>query len=394
MKALLFLMVTATVANAALIAHVATDRGVIDVELQHAKAPQTVANFITLAQGTRSRVDPKSGAVTSAPLYTGEKFFRVVNDPGFKVIQTGSGTGTNVGSPGFTFRDEFDPTLTHVPYVLSMANGGPNTNGSQIYFTGNTAIPSLDNSYTVFGLVSAPASRAVIDAILVAGANATTITGITFDRTDPAAVAFDEQAQGLPVVSAVAGSLAVVPQASVTFNLNSPLAPGSQLRSFRSTDLATWTESAPAFIGNQSPPLASSVIDDGKLSKAFYRLSGIRYPDDQTISSLGSATFVAGLSGTTITYSFNATGTGGTVTATNPGGPPDTGPFTLLARTTGPYKSVLTIDNGTAVSPRYLRYTAHSDDFPAGQSSGRLAVEYLNFIFWQLIASGTHTLAP
>ena len=393
-KAPLFLLLaSASLAKAALIAHVATDRGVIDVELQHAQAPQTVANFITLSQGTRSRVDPKSGNVTTAPLFVGEKFFRVVNDTGFKVIQTGSGSGTNIGGPGYTFRDEFDPTLTHVPYVLSMANGGINTNGSQIYFTGNAATPSLDNNYTVFGLVTATASRAVIDAIIAAGANATTITGITFERTDPAAVAFNELAQGLPVVSELEGTISVLPQTSVTFTPKSPLAPGTQLKSFRSSNLSTWSDSSSSFVGNQSPPLVSSVIDSGTLPKAFYRLSSIRYPDDTTLSHFGSATFVVTLAGTTITYDLNPAGNGGTVTATNPSPqPPDTGPFVVLARTVSPYEVVLTIDNGTAVSPQFLRYAAHSDDFAPGQSSGRLVVEFFNGLFWQFGTTGTHTL--
>lgn len=390
---LVLLLASAALADAALIANVVTDRGTIMVDLQHAKAPQAVANFITLAQGTRSRVDPMSGAVTTAPLYIGEKFFRVINDTSFKIAQTGSGTGTNSGGPGFTFRDEFDPTLTHVPYVLSMANGGPNTNGSQIFFTGNATIPGLNNVHTVFGLVTDAPSRAVIDAIHAAGNNGTTITGITFQRTDPAAVAFNEHAQGLPVVSALEGTISVVPQTSVTFTPKSPLPPGTQLRSFRSSNLSTWASSTTSFVGNQSPPLASSVIDNGTLPRAFYRLSSIRYPDDTTLSALGSATFVATLPTTTITYDFNPAGNGGTVTATNSGAPDDTDAFLLLAQTVSPYRSVLTIDNGTAVDPRYIRFTAHSDVFSPSQSAGRVSLEFFNGFFWQALISGTHTLA-
>ena len=177
--------------QAELLAHFQTSLGNVVVELQHQKAPQAVANFITMAEATRTRIHPITGAVIRSPLYIGEKFFRVVNDANFKIAQTGSGTGTNSGGPGFTFRDEFDPTLTHVPYVLSMANSGPNTNGSQIFFTGNSSPHHLDNVHTIFGLIPDPASRTVIDAIIAAGSGGSTITGLTFSRTDAAAVAFN-----------------------------------------------------------------------------------------------------------------------------------------------------------------------------------------------------------
>lgn len=393
-KALLFLLIApAAATHAALIAHVATDRGTIVVELQHESAPQAVANFMTLAQGSRNRVDPRTGAVTNAPLYIGEKFFRTANSASFKFAQTGSGTGTNAGGTGFTFRDEFTTAVRHTGYTLSSANAGPNTNGGQIFFTGNVTIPQYDDVHSIIGLVPSPASRAVVDAIINAGDNATTITAITFERSDPAAVAFDEHAQGLPSVSAVEGSISVIPGTSVNFTPKSPLSPGNQLRAFRSANLSTWTELSPRFVGNQSQPLASSVIDNASLPKAFYRLSSISYPDDLTRSSTASATFVAELPGITLTYRFDASGSAGNVTASVPGNPDETGPFILTTKSVSPYKVVLTTDNGTTVNPRHLRYTAHSDDFPPGQSSGRLGVEYLNFIFWQALTAGTHTLS-
>ena len=138
-KSFILLIAAACPLHAALLAHFQTTQGAVTAELQYTKAPQAVANFITLSQGTRKRLNVATGVVTNAPFYIGEKFFRVINDSTFKIAQTGSGNGTNAGGgPGYTFRDEFDPTLTHVPYVLSMANSGPNSNGSQIFFTGNT----------------------------------------------------------------------------------------------------------------------------------------------------------------------------------------------------------------------------------------------------------------
>lgn len=402
MKALLFfLLASASVANAALIAHVATDRGAIDVELQHAKAPQAVANFITLAQGTRIRVDPKSGAVTSAPLYTGEKFFRVVNDPGFKVIQTGSGTGTNVGSPGFTFRDEFDPTLTHVPYVLSMANGGPNTNGSQIYFTGNTAIPSLDNSYTVFGLVTAPASRAVIDAILVAGANATTITGITFDRTDPAAVAFDEHAQNLPTVTRPGGFLTVTRNVDSTWNLNPLVSTGAVFRAFRSTSLqGGWSELPAARqhvgIGKApvTPVLFSAPLDTASEARAFYHLSVASHPDSVAPSYLISRTVHFTIGGDTFDYLFNAAGTGGTATYDSATAAPASFPFTILSFNSAAHDVGFIADHGTGVPlARYFQVKVGCDSATSSLISGRHSTSYFHSFFgWQPAGSGAATI--
>ena len=391
---LILLLLSVVPSNGALLAHVQTTRGTISVELQHASAPQAVANFMTLALGSRSRIHPLTGAVTNAPLYIGEKFFRTANSSSFKFAQTGSGSGTNAGSSGFTFRDEFIPSIRHTGYTLSSANAGPNTNGGQIFFTGNVVIPQYDDVHSIIGLIPDPVSRGVIDAVIGAGDNATTITGITFERTDPAATAFNENAQGLPVVSALEGSISLIPKTSVTFTPKSPLVAVSQLRAFRSTNLSTWAEITPSFVGNQSAPLASSVIDNATLPKAFYRLSGIRYPDDETISSLASATFVASLPGIILTYQFDASGNGGTVTAATPGQPDASGPFTLTARSASPYKLVLTTDNGTTVNPRNLRYTVHSDDFLPGQSTGRVSVQYLNFIFWQNLTSGTYTLSP
>ena len=112
-----------------------TTKGTIVIELYHDHAPKTVANFIKLAtQG----------------FYNGIIFHRVI--PGF-MIQTGDPTGTGRGGPGYSFDDEFSPTLHHyAPGVVSMANAGPNTNGSQFFIT-VAATPWLDGHHTIFGRV-------------------------------------------------------------------------------------------------------------------------------------------------------------------------------------------------------------------------------------------------
>ena len=127
-----------------------TTEGTFTVQLFHEKAPKTVENFVGLAEGTREWKDPQSGAPQKRPLYDGVVFHRVID--GF-MIQGGDPLGTGTGGPGYRFADEFHPDLRHERAgILSMANAGPNTNGSQFFITlGPT--PHLDNRHSVFGEV-------------------------------------------------------------------------------------------------------------------------------------------------------------------------------------------------------------------------------------------------
>lgn len=126
-------------------AEIITSKGVMLAKLAEDKAPITVANFVSLAEGTNTMVDSK---YKKKKLYNGTIFHRVMD--GF-MIQGGDPIGTGEGNPGYKFRGEFHPDLKHdKPGILSMANSGPNTNGSQFFIT-EIPKPHLDNNYNVFG---------------------------------------------------------------------------------------------------------------------------------------------------------------------------------------------------------------------------------------------------
>jgi len=127
-----------------------TNMGVIVIRLFEDKAPKTVENFVGLATGTKEWTDPRTGQKVKQPLYNGTIFHRVI--PGF-MIQGGDPLGRGTGGPGYRFADEFHPDLRHNKAgILSMANAGPNTNGSQFFIT-LAPTPHLDNRHSVFGEV-------------------------------------------------------------------------------------------------------------------------------------------------------------------------------------------------------------------------------------------------
>lgn len=142
-----------------------TSLGDIVIDLFPNHAPKTVRNFTGLAKGEIEFTDPRTRSKSTRPFYDGLIFHRVI--PGF-MIQGGCPLGTGTGGPGFQFADEFHPELSFDrPYLLAMANAGPNTNGSQFFIT---VAPTawLNFKHTIFGEVADGPSRAVVDAIAAA----------------------------------------------------------------------------------------------------------------------------------------------------------------------------------------------------------------------------------
>ena len=129
-------------------AHFTTSEGNFTARLFDAETPNTVANFAGLAEGTKEWTDPRSGKKVKQPYYDGTIFHRVIDS---FMIQGGDPLGQGTGGPGYKFRDEFHPDLRHDrPGLLSMANSGPNTNGSQFFIT-EVPTPWLDNRHAIFG---------------------------------------------------------------------------------------------------------------------------------------------------------------------------------------------------------------------------------------------------
>lgn len=133
-----------------LYAKFSTSAGDFTVKLFEKDTPKTVANFVGLADGSKEWTDPATRTKVKKPFYDGLIFHRVIAD---FMIQGGCPMGNGMGDPGYKFEDEFAPHLRHSKAgILSMANAGPNTNGSQFFIT-LVPTPWLDNRHTVFGEV-------------------------------------------------------------------------------------------------------------------------------------------------------------------------------------------------------------------------------------------------
>ena len=165
--------------NDGIFAEIETTKGKILLKLEYQKTPVTVANFISLAEGTNNFVTDSK--LKGKPFYNGLKFHRVIKD---FMIQGGDPLGNGSGNPGYKFKDEFTDLVHDKAGILSMANSGPSTNGSQFFIT-HKDTPWLNGKHTIFGRVIN--GMEVVNAIV----QDDIINKITITRKGAAAKAFD-----------------------------------------------------------------------------------------------------------------------------------------------------------------------------------------------------------
>jgi peptidyl-prolyl cis-trans isomerase A (cyclophilin A) len=301
--------------HAQVYADISTNNGTFTVRLNHTQTPQTVANFVSLAEGTRSFVDSRDGSVRKGPFYQGIKIHRTENSAGFKILQAGSIKGDGSDGPGFEIRDEIVSGLTHQPYVISMAHSGPNTNGSQFFVTGSTAIASLDGLHTVFGDIPDSGSRAVVDTIISAGANNTTIQSVIIRRVGSAAESFNPLAQGLPEVLPCKGNLVVAANGAIAWNVSQPSSglPASCIYSLHgSQNLQNWSYYGRLYRGQDSTSAVTSInLGNATLPKLFFQMSQVNYFPAYAPTELNNRVCLIALSTGILEFQINSAGNGG-----------------------------------------------------------------------------------
>ncbi len=301
-------------------ADVSTTQGDFTCSLDFVRAPRTVANFLTLAAGTRTWLELTKGEAAQRPFYNGLTFHRVVS--GF-VIQGGSPKGDGTDGPGYTFRDEFNVALRHSRAgILSMANSGPHSNGSQFFIT-LAATPSLDDVHSVFGEVTS--GLAVVSAIgtVSVDANSRPMTpvvmqSVTIRRVGMAANAFEASGQGLP---AVGGAGPRLMRNGTAWALQFPRALYSEYTLYDSANLASWSRQRLGLYVT-SPPVGNQDVTASATGQGahYYRVAQVAYPGPvyTPMALSGMTVDVSFTGGGSLTLNINALG-GGTSNYNNGG---------------------------------------------------------------------------
>lgn len=246
-------------AQEGLYAQFSTTLGEFWCRLEFEKAPRTVANFVGLAEGTRPWLDFQRPALRRQPFYDGVRFHRVIR--GF-MNQAGSRNGLGNDGPGYQFADEFHPALRHDrPGILSMANAGPHSNGSQFFLTVEPT-PWLDDRHTVFGEVATGFEVVALINQRAGSASGTpqeavTIERVRIHRRGAAAAAFAPEAvtPPLPAWEAVPSALTLTPEQLL---LSYPARAKQVYYVFFGPDLVRWQ--VQAFPGSVKPPLDATAL--------------------------------------------------------------------------------------------------------------------------------------
>jgi cyclophilin family peptidyl-prolyl cis-trans isomerase len=257
-----------------------TTMGDICFELYYTNAPQTVANFVSLAEGSRPWIDPRTTFISNEPYYNGIIFHRVVD--GF-MIQAGSPKKDGKDGPGYTFEDEFDPALRHNrPGIVSMANSGFDSNGGQFFITVG-ATPLLDDVHSVFGAVVE--GMHIVSNIAAVATNSVsrplvdiTITNAFITRNGFDAQQFEFAGRGLPEVLPL-------PMAISSDNgtkLSAGTAASSYQYVYSSTNLNDWSEAISQY---WSEPSGNWVLTASGETREFFRANRVSYTPNTNMTA-------------------------------------------------------------------------------------------------------------
>lgn len=297
-----------------------TSMGSFTCRLDYVLAPKACANFIGLATGQHAWLDLPSGVTKATPFYNGTTFHRVI--AGF-MNQGGSRNAMGTDGPGYTFVDEFSPALRHDGFgVLSMANSGPDSNGSQ-YFITVSAQPQLDDVHSVFGRLYGGSNVVYAINHVATDANDKPLTNVTVNsvlirRIGTEASSFDITAQGLALVTNLNCSLS---RAGTNVSVSFSNRLHADNRFYSSTNLMNWTGSS---LGIEvAAGFSNSVARSASLPGEFYRMAQVQYPPSLFVPpTVFGRTIALNLpsGGGTVTITFDHAGGGSyTWTAGNPG---------------------------------------------------------------------------
>jgi cyclophilin family peptidyl-prolyl cis-trans isomerase len=251
-----------------------TSMGSYTCRLEYAYAPKAVANFIGLATGQRAWLDLPAGVVRTNPFYNGTTFHRVI--AGF-MNQGGSPNGLGTDGPGYQFTDEFTPSLRHDGFgVLSMANSGPDSNGSQ-YFITVSAQPQLNDVHTIFGRLYGGSNVVYAINHVATGSGDKPLTNVVLNsvvirRVGAAAIGFNISTNGLPTVTNLTTRIARAgTDVSITFSnrLN------ADNRLYSSENLAQWSGSSLGV--ESSSPVTNNIVLAPPAPKGFFRMAQVQY---------------------------------------------------------------------------------------------------------------------
>ncbi len=366
--------------------------GTFTISLEYEKAPAAVANFIGLATGKKAWLDQNTGSLRNDPFYNGVTFHRVI--AGF-MSQTGSRNGNGTDGPGYTFRNEIDPTLTHnTPYTVAMANSGKDTNGSQWFLRAGVwnynGLPTdLDGSYTIFGVVTS--GTAVCDAlnsVPTTGPSGspkdkplTPVTISSINISGPSLASFNLDQNALPKVLSARPVMKV---SGSTYSLGYDHQPYSDYYVYDSADLASRSRFASGYFHSVAPLGDVDVTGVSTGSKHFFRFARVDYSTARTspASLAGKTLTFPALFGTTLIIS--AAGSGGTYTYTGFGG--GSGALTTFSYSPQAYTGTIYTawDNNVQMAFDRLDYTS---------STGGTFVARTNVTGYSNV-SGTFTSAP